>query len=106
LTKTKERIHVLEGLQIAIDNINQVIELIKKSENKEEAKKGLIKKFKLTEIQALAILEIRLHQLAHLERQKNKDELEEKMKLSKKLEEILAKPKMILDIIKKRNKGS
>ena len=104
LTKTKERIHVLEGLQIAIDNINQVIELIKKSENKEEAKKGLIKKFKLTEIQALAILEIRLHQLAHLERQKNKDELEEKMKLSKKLEEILAKPKMILDIIKKEIK--
>jgi len=104
LTKTKERIHVLEGLQIAIDNINQVIELIKKSENKEEAKKGLIKKFKLTEIQALAILEIRLHQLAHLERQKNKDELEEKMKLSEKLEEILAKPKMILDIIKKEIK--
>ena len=104
LTKTKERIHILEGLQIAIDNINAVIELIKKSENKEEAKKGLIKKFKLTDIQAQAILEIRLHQLAHLERQKNKDELDEKRKLAKKLEEILAKPKMILDIIKKEIK--
>ena len=104
LTKTKERIHILEGLQIAIDNINQVIELIKKSENKEEAKKSLIKKFKLTDIQAQAILEIRLHQLAHLERQKNKDELNEKKKFAKELEEILAKPKMILDIIKKEIK--
>jgi len=101
LTKTKERIHILEGLQIAIDNINQVIELIKKSENKEEAKKGLIKKFKLTDRQAQAILEIRLHQLAHLERQKNKDELKEKKKFAEELEKILAKPKMILDIIKK-----
>ena len=104
LTKTKERIHILEGLQIAIDNINQVIELIKKSENKEEAKKGLIKKYKLTAIQAQAILEIRLHQLAHLERQKNKEELDEKKKFAKELEEILAKPKMILDIIKKEIK--
>ncbi|MCD6442186.1 DNA gyrase subunit A [bacterium] len=104
LTKTKERIHLLEGLQIAIDNINSVIELIKKSKNKEEAKKGLIKKFKLTDIQAQAILEIRLHQLAHLERQKNKEELDEKKKLAKELEEILAKPKMILDIIKKEIK--
>ncbi len=104
LDKTKERIHILEGLQIAIDNINQVIELIKGSENKEEAKKGLIKKFRLTSIQAQAILEIRLHQLAHLERQKNKDELDEKKKFAKELEEILAKPRMILDIIKKELK--
>jgi DNA gyrase subunit A len=101
LDKTKEKIHILEGLQIAIDNINEVIALIKKAENKAEAQKELIKKFKLSEAQAQAILEMRLHQLAHLERQKNKQDLEEKKKLAEELEKILADPQMILDIIKK-----
>ncbi|OQX70916.1 hypothetical protein B6D52_03085 [Candidatus Parcubacteria bacterium 4484_255] len=104
LIRAKEAIHILEGLQVAIDNINQVIELIKKSENKEEAKNALIKKFGLTDMQAQAILEIRLHQLAHLERQKNKEELNEKKNLAKELEEILANPGMVLDIIKKEVK--
>jgi DNA gyrase subunit A len=104
LTKTQEKIHILKGLQIAIDNINEVIALIKKAENKNEAQKGLIKRFKLSEAQAQAILEMRLHQLAQLERQKNKEELEEKEKLAQRLEKILTSPQMILDIIKKEIK--
>ncbi|MCF7906696.1 DNA gyrase subunit A [Patescibacteria group bacterium] len=104
LTKTQEKIHILEGLQIAIDNINEVIALIKKAENKNEAQKGLIKKFKLSEAQAQAILEMRLHQLAQLERQKNKEDLEEKKKLAQKLEKILSSSQMILDIIKEEIK--
>lgn len=100
LKKAKDRAHILEGLKIALDNIDKVIALIKKSKDKEEAKLGLMDTFKLSERQAIAILEMRLQNLANLERQKIEDELVEKLKLIKKLEGILASEKMILDIIK------
>ncbi len=100
LIKTKERIHILKGLVIAIDHIDEIIKIIKASKDREIAKTNLIKKYRLSEIQAQAILETRLHQLANLERKKIKDELKEKIKIAKELSEILAKPKMILKIIK------
>ncbi len=100
LKKTKERIHILEGLQTALDYIDEIIKLIKKSKDREEAKHNLEKKYHLTEIQAQSILEMRLHQLANLERQKIKDELKEKKQKEKELKEILSQPKLILKIIK------
>jgi len=100
LRKAEERAHILKGLKIAVDNINEVIKLIKSSKDKEEAKVRLIKRFKLTEIQAAAILEIRLHQLAHLEVKKIEDELKEKLRLIKEYKIILSHPKKILAIIK------
>ncbi len=101
LLKTKDRVHILKGLQMALDHLDAIIKIIKQSKDRETAKKNLIKKYRLTEIQATAILEMRLHQLAGLERTRIKDELKEKIKRIKELEEILAKPKMILKIIKK-----
>ncbi|HUT96008.1 MAG TPA: DNA gyrase subunit A [Candidatus Paceibacterota bacterium] len=100
LVKTKERVHILEGLAKALKNIDKVIELIKKSKDREDAKLGLMKIFKLTEIQASAILEMRLQTLAGLERKKILDELEEKLKLIKEIEDILANPKKILRKVK------
>jgi DNA gyrase subunit A len=100
LKKAKERAHILEGLKIALDNLSKVISIIKKSKTKEEAHKNLVKKFKLTEIQTTAILEMRLHQLAKLERKKIEDEYKEKLKLITELKNILLKPKRILKIIK------
>src|SRR3989338_1558656 len=90
LARAKERAHILEGLKIAILHIDQVISTIKKSEDRDEAKENLIKKFKLMEIQAIAILEMRLQQLANLERLKVETELKEKLELIKELESILA----------------
>ncbi len=101
LTRAKERAHILKGLKIAVDNIDAVIKLIKKSRDREEAKINLIKKFKLTEIQAVAILEMKLQQLANLERMKIEQELKEKLALIRELESILASPKKILGIVKK-----
>jgi DNA gyrase subunit A len=100
LTKAKERVHILEGLAKALKNIDKVIALIKKSKDREDAKTGLMKSFKLTDIQATAILEMKLQTLAALERKKILDELEEKLKLIKEIEEILASPKRILKTIK------
>ncbi|MFA5129044.1 MAG: DNA gyrase subunit A [Patescibacteria group bacterium] len=101
LNRAKDRAHILKGLKIALDNIDAVIKLIKKSKDKEEAKVNLMKQFKLTEIQAVAILEMKLQQLANLERTKIEQELKEKLALIKELEEILASPKRILSLIKK-----
>ena len=101
LNRAKDRAHILKGLKIALDNIDAVIRLIKKSKDKEEAKVNLMKQFKLTEIQAVAILEMKLQQLANLERTKIEQELKEKLALIKELEEILASPKRILGLIKK-----
>ena len=101
LRKAKERAHILEGLKIALDHIDQVINTIRKSATKEEAFTNLIKKFKLTEIQAQAILDMRLQTLAGLERKKIEDELKEKKKLIAELEGILSSQKKILGIIKK-----
>jgi DNA gyrase subunit A len=100
LARAKERVHILEGLTKALKNIDKVISLIKKSKDREDAKKGLIKSFKLTEIQAVAILEMKLQTLAGLERKKILDELEEKKKLIKEIETILASPQKILKKIK------
>jgi len=101
LQKAKDRAHILEGLKLALLHINQIIETIKKSQDKEEARVNLMKKFKLTERQTLAILEMRLHQLASLERMKVEQELKEKLELIKDLESILRSVKKIREIIKK-----
>lgn len=101
LKVAKARAHILEGLKIALDHIDEVIALIKKSETKETARDGLMKKFKLTEIQAKAILEMRLQTLAGLERKKIEDELKEKLDFIKECEGILADPKKVLSIITK-----
>jgi DNA gyrase subunit A len=101
LMKAKERAHILEGLVKALKHIDEIIATIKKSKDKEEAKINLVKKFKFTEIQAVAILEMKLSQLANLERQKLIDELAEKTKLIAELESILKSRQKILNIIKK-----
>lgn len=100
LKVAKARAHILEGLTIALDNIDKVIALIRGSRTKEEAKEGLMKEFKLTEIQAKAILEMRLQTLAGLERKKIEDELKEKLDFIKECEGILADSKKIFAIIR------
>jgi len=100
LKKAKERTHILEGLVKALKVIDRVIATIKKSKDREEAKKNLMKKFKFTEIQSIAILEMKLQQLANLERQKLIDELKEKKKMIAELEAILKSRQKILNIIK------
>ena len=100
LRKAKDRAHVLEGLKIALDHIDEVIATIRASQTTEEAQTNLIKQFKLSEIQAKAILAMQLRTLAGLERQKIEDELAELMKLIGELEAILADEAKILGIIK------
>lgn len=101
LEKAKERAHILEGLVIALKNIDAVIAVIKKSKDREEAKENLMSRFKLTERQAVAILEMRLQTLAGLERQKIEEELKALLELIKELLAILKNPEKIKDIIKK-----
>ncbi|HLM83698.1 MAG TPA: DNA gyrase subunit A, partial [Candidatus Bathyarchaeia archaeon] len=96
----KERAHILEGLKKALDHIDAVIDTIRKSATKEIAHDNLMKKFKLSDKQSTAILEMRLQTLAGLERQKIEDELKEKMRLIKELEDLLKHPKKILGVIK------
>lgn len=100
LRKAKDRAHILEGLKIALDNIDEVINTIRSSETTEEAQANLQTKFKLSEIQAKAILAMQLRTLAGLERKKIEDELAELMKLIAELEAILADEQKILGIIK------
>ncbi|MBX4201497.1 DNA gyrase subunit A [Candidatus Saccharibacteria bacterium] len=100
LRKAQERAHVLEGLKIALDHIDEVIKTIRASQTTEEAQANLIKQFKLSDIQARAILAMQLRTLAGLERQKIEDELTELLKLIAKLQAILADEKKILKIIK------
>ena len=101
LKMAKARAHILEGLKIALDNIDAVIQTIKKSPTKEDALVALMKNFKLTELQGKAILEMRLQTLAGLERKKIEEELAEKLALITKLEGILADVKKILKIMQK-----
>jgi DNA gyrase subunit A len=101
LRKAKDRAHILEGLKIALDHIDEVISTIRASETTEEAQTNLIAKFKLTDIQAKAILAMQLRTLAGLERKKIEDELAELLKLIGKLEAILADEREILKIIKR-----
>jgi DNA gyrase subunit A len=100
LRMAKARAHILEGLKIALDHIDEVIATIRASETKEEAKKALMEKFKLSEIQSQAILEMRLQTLAGLERTKIEDELKEKLALIADLESILADPGKVLAIMR------
>ena len=100
LRKAKDRAHILEGLKKALDHIDAIIETIKKSPNKEEAHVNLMKKFKLSERQTTAILEMRLQTLSGLERKKIEDELEEKLKLIAYLEDLLKHRQKILGLVK------
>jgi DNA gyrase subunit A len=100
LKKAKERAHVLEGLKIALDHIDEVIKLIRASKNYDEALTGLMARFKLSEIQGRAILAMQLRKLTGLDRQEIENELKELLDLIKKLEAILADEKEILKIIK------
>jgi len=101
LEKAKERAHILEGLMIALKNIDEIIQTIKKSADKEEAKTNLMKKFKLTERQAVAILEMKLQTLAGLERKKIEDELKAILETIKELMAILKSPEKLKAIVKK-----
>ncbi|MEK9174891.1 MAG: DNA gyrase subunit A [Patescibacteria group bacterium] len=100
LKKAEERKHILEGLSKALDHIDAVVETIRKSDTREEAHANLIKKFKLSEIQATAILEMRLQTLAGLERKKIEDELSEKRKLIEYLNSLLNDPQKLLGVVK------
>ncbi len=99
LKKAKDREHILEGLKTALDHIDQVIKTIRSSADRAEAHINLVKKFKLSDIQTSAILDMRLQTLAGLERKKIEDELKEKQKLIAELEAILNSKKRILGII-------
>jgi len=105
LTRAKEREHILEGLKEALDHIDAIITTIRKSPTKEEAHKNLKEKFKFSDAQATAILEMRLQALAGLERQKVEDELEEKRKLIRELEAILKDPKKVSEVIQRELVG-
>ncbi len=100
LKQAKARLHILEGLKIAVDNLDAVIKTIRESKTQEDAKQNLMKKFKLDDIQATAILDLQLRRLAALERQK----IEEEYKMVKEtiayLEDLLAHPAKILTVIK------
>ncbi len=100
LDKAKDRAHILEGLVMALEDIDKIINTIKKSKDREDAKLNLIKKFKLSERQAVAILEMKLQQLANLERLKVEEELKDKKKLIKELTELLKSDKKILGVIR------
>jgi len=101
LKKAEDRAHILEGLIIASDNIDEVIALIRASSNAEEARQKLIDRFELTEIQARAIVEMRLRQLTGLEQDKLREEYEELLKTIEDLKDILARKERRMDIIKK-----
>jgi DNA gyrase subunit A len=100
LEKARDRAHILEGLKQALDHIDAVIDTIRKSPTKEEAHANLMKKFKLSDRQSTAILEMRLQTLAGLERQKIEDELKEKLALIAELEDLLKHRKKILSLVK------
>ncbi len=100
LEKARNRAHILEGLLIALDNLDEVIDLIRRSRTVETAKANLVKQFKLTEIQAQAILDMQLRRLAALERRKIQDEHKELLTQIKYLEKLLAKPAMMRELIK------
>lgn len=100
LRKAKERAHILEGYKIALDNIDEVIRIIRASKTQDEAEKSLTEKFKLSVIQAKAILAMQLRRLTGLEREAIENELKELQALIKRLEEILADEQEILKIIK------
>jgi DNA gyrase subunit A len=95
LMKARERAHILEGLLIALDNLDAVIETIRHSRNAETARTNLMREFKLTELQAQAILDMQLRRLAALEQKNIRTEYQEKLKLIARLEELLASPELM-----------
>ncbi|MDO8470162.1 MAG: DNA gyrase subunit A [bacterium] len=99
LRKATERAHILEGLVKALDHIDRIIETIKKSKDREDAQRNLIAKFKFSELQANAILEMKLAALAALERKKLEDELTEKRNIIEELTALLKNPKKMLGLI-------
>jgi len=99
LRKAEERAHILEGLKIAVENIDEVVAIIKKSKTPAEAKDGLMTRFKLSEVQAQAILDLRLQRLTGLERDKIIQEFNEIQDLIKRLKEILASEKLVFKIV-------
>jgi DNA gyrase subunit A len=99
LRKAREREHILLGLQIALDHIDEIIELIKKAKDRDTARDELITRFALSELQAKAILEMQLQRLTGLERQKILDELAEVQKLITRLKEILGSEQVLLEVI-------
>ncbi len=101
LDKAEARAHILEGLLIALDNLDAVIALIRSSKNREAAKAGLMSRFRLTERQADAILDMRLHQLTALERSKIEAEYQELSKLIEYLRAVLGSERMVMQIIKR-----
>ncbi|MCS6988535.1 MAG: DNA gyrase subunit A [Chloroherpetonaceae bacterium] len=100
LAEAEKRAHILEGLKIALDNLDAIIKLIRNAKDGDEARDGLMTKFKLSEIQAKAILDMRLQRLTGLERQKIEDEYREVIKLIEQLNAILASEKLQYKIIK------
>jgi DNA gyrase subunit A len=101
LDEAEKRAHILEGYIIALDNIDAIIKLIRASRDVEVAKNGLMKKFKLSELQAKAILEMRLQRLTGLERKKIEEEYRETIKLIEQLRAILASKQLQMDIIRR-----
>ena len=99
LKKAEDRAHILEGLIIALDHLDAVIKLIRASKNVDEARTGLMEKFKLSQLQAQAILEMQLQRLTHLERDKIMQEYQEIKALIAKLQKILGSDKLVMDII-------
>ncbi len=100
LNKAEARVHILEGLKIALDNIDEIIKLIKESKGDEEAQTKLIERFGLTEIQAKAILEMKLRRLTGLERDKIEQELKELLEKIEYYKQILGSEQKVLEIIK------
>ena len=99
LNKALDRAHILEGLKKALDHIDAIIKTIRASEDKDDAQKQLMAKFKFSDRQAVAILEMKLQSLANLERQRVEDELKEKEKLIKELRALLADVKKLLKVV-------
>lgn len=100
LDKAGKRAHILEGLKICLDNIDKIVALIKQSKNPEAAKEGLMKQFKLSEIQAQAILDMRLQRLTGLEQKKIEDEYLEVIKTMEQLKSLLASKEKRMQLIK------
>ena len=100
LKRYKDRLHILDGLKIALDNIDRVIKIIRESADDDEAKVGLMSNFALSDVQSQAILDMRLKRLTGLEKSKIEEEIAELEKLVKELEEILASEEKILEVIK------
>jgi DNA gyrase subunit A len=100
LARARERAHILEGLKIALDNLDEVIKTIRASADTDAAREALVKRFKLSEAQANAILEMQLRRLAALERKKIEDEYESVIRLIAELEDLLANPRKVLTAIR------